>query len=153
MDVTVMLDTKANSRCCACWMTNTGGLPWLLRCRGQLEAVSNTSNMKVFMPKPQCNQSLLPLLWSCCILTLPALRWQWSRINPKLVNCLVFVTILQNTLCCMWPPIILWKLLLSFCHKVTSQSLEHQPNSWGTKGPTLKATSSESFVSLWAYWS
>ena len=45
----------------------------------------------------------------------------------------------------------LQKLLLSFCGKATSQSLEHWPSTWVTEGPTLKATPSESFVSLWAY--
>ena len=43
------------------------------------------------------------------------------------------------------------KMLLSFCGKDILQSSEHQPSSWVTDGPTLKETSSESFVSLWAY--
>ena len=43
------------------------------------------------------------------------------------------------------------KTLLSFCGKDTSQSLEHWPSSWVTEGPTLKATSSGSFMSLGAY--
>ena len=59
-----MLDTKTNSRNCACRMTSSGGLEWLLMCRGQLAAVSDASNMKAFIPKPQCDWSLLPHLWS-----------------------------------------------------------------------------------------
>ena len=62
-----------------------------------------------------------------------------------------FVTILWNTSRHMWPPMKLWKLLLSFCGKVMSWSSEHQPSSWVTNGPTLKTTSSESFVCLWVY--
>ena len=62
-----------------------------------------------------------------------------------------FATTFWNTLWWIWPLTKLWKLLLSFCGEDTSWSLEHWPSSWVTKGPTLKATSSESFASLWAY--
>ena len=41
-------------------MTSSGGLAWLLKCKGQLMDVSNASNMMAFMPKPQCYPSLLP---------------------------------------------------------------------------------------------
>ena len=152
MDVTEMLDTKANSGHCACRMTSYGGPAWPLRCRGQLAAASYASNMKAFVPKPQCNQSLLPHLGSCCMLTLPALT-QWRN----WITCKMwwtfwsFVTILQNTSWHMWPLIKLQTLLLSFCGKVTSQFSEHWPSSWVTEGPALKATSSESFASLGAY--
>ena len=50
----------------------------------------------------------------------------------------------------MWPLIWLWKMLLSFCGKITSRSSEPWPSSWVTKEPTLKGTSPESFVSLCA---
>ena len=65
----MMLDTKDNSRHCAYCMTNSGGPAWLLGFRRKLAAASDASNMKAFMPKPQCDQSLLPYLWSCCMLT------------------------------------------------------------------------------------
>ena len=51
----------------------------------------------------------------------------------------------------MWHLIRPQKLLLIFCGKDTSQSLEHQPSSWVTEGPTLRATSSASCVSSWAF--
>ena len=147
-----MLHTKANSGYCACWMTGSGSLAWLLRCRGQLAVVSNASNMRVSMPKPLCNWLLLPHIWSCCMLTLPALRQWWSWINPQMWWIFwTFVAILWNMSWHTWPLIRLWKLLLSSNGRDTSQSLEHQPSSWVTEGTTLKATASESFVSLWAY--
>ena len=62
-----------------------------------------------------------------------------------------FMTTLQNMLWHMWSLIKTWKLLLSFCSKSTSWSSENWPSSWVTEGPTLKATSSESFARLWAY--
>ena len=68
--------------------------------------------------------------------------------QPQNVNILVFVTTLQNTSWCMWPPIKLQRPLLSFCGRDISLSLEHWPSSWVTEEPTLKAKSSESFVSL-----
>ena len=68
---------------------------------------------------------------------------------PNVVNLLVFCNHLWSTSWHMWPLIKLQRLLLSFCGKATSRSLEHWPNSWVTEGPTLKATSSESFVSIW----
>ena len=57
-----MLDTKTNSRHCTCCMTSSGGPAWPLRCRRQFAAVSNASSMKAFVPKPHCDQSLLPHL-------------------------------------------------------------------------------------------
>ena len=62
-----------------------------------------------------------------------------------------FASTWWNTSWHMWPPVKLQKPLLSFCGKDISQFLEHQPSSWVTEEPTSKATSSESFVSLWAY--
>ena len=56
---TILQDTKVNSRHCACCMTSSGGQKWLLRCRRQLAAGSNASNLKALMPKPQCDLSLL----------------------------------------------------------------------------------------------
>ena len=112
----------------------------------------NASSMKVVIPKPQCHWSLLPHLWSCYMLTLPALRPQWNWITPQMWwTFWSSVTTLWNMSWHMWPLIKLWKLLLCFCGKDTSWSLEHWPSSWVNEEPTLKATSSESFVSLWAY--
>ena len=51
----------------------------------------------------------------------------------------------------MWLLIRLQKHLLNFCGKVTSWSSEYWPNSWVTKEPTLRATSSVSCVSSWAF--
>ena len=147
-----MSDTKVNSRHWACWVTNSGSLAWLLRCRGQSAAVSNASYMRAFVPKPQCDPSLLPPFWSCCKLTLPALRQWWIGSTPK---CSAPFGLLWPF--CkthhghMWPLIRLQKLLLSFCGKAMSWSSKHQPSSWVTKRPTLKATSSDSFVRIWAY--
>ena len=70
---------------------------------------------------------------------------------PNMVNLFIFCDILWNMSWHMWPLTRLWKLLLHFCGKATSWSLEHQPSSWVTEGPTLKATSSESFASFWAH--
>ena len=69
---------------------------------------------------------------------------------PNVVNLLVFVTTLWKMLWCMWPPIKLQRLLLSFCGKDISRYWEHWPSCWVTEEPTLKATSSESFASLLA---
>ena len=94
-----MLDTKANSRHCACYMASSSGPAWPLRCRRWLAAMGNASNTKAFVPKPQCDWSLLPHLWSCCMLTLPALRQWWSWSSPQMWwTFWSFVTILQNTL-------------------------------------------------------
>ena len=82
-----------------------------------------------------------------------AKHWLYQYwINPQMwwMFC-SFVTTLQNMVWHTWPPTKLQKLLLSFCDKVISQSLEHQPSSCVTDEPTLKATSSENFASLWAY--
>ena len=147
-----MPDTRVSNRCCACYNTDSGGQAWQCRCRGWSAVVNNASCMKAVIPNPQCDQLLLPHLWSCYMLTLPALRPWWSWINPQTwLTFWSFMTILQNTSWHMWPPVKLQKLLLSFCGKDTSQSLEHWPSSWVTEGQTLKAMSSESFVSLWAY--
>ena len=146
MDVTEILDTRVSRKCCASYMTSSGGQEWPLRCRRWSATVSDASSMNAFVLKLQCNPSLLLHLWSCYMLTLPALRQQqswwtfWS-----------FMTTLKNMLWHMWPLTKLQKLLLSFCGKDTSRSSEHQPSSWMTEGPTLKATSSESFATLWAY--
>ena len=48
----------------------------------------------------------------------------------------------------MWLLIRPQKLLLNFCGKDTSQSLEHQSSSWVTREPNLKATS-VTCVSSW----
>ena len=78
-------------------MIGFGGPVWPPRCRGWLAAVSNASNIKAFVSRPQCNQSLLPHLRSCCLLTLPALRQWWSWINPqKWWTFWSFVTILWS---------------------------------------------------------
>ena len=69
--------------------------------------------------------------------------------SPNVVNILVFCDHFTKHVMCMWPPTKLHKLLLSFCGKVISLSLEHYPCSWVPKEPTLKETSSETFVSLW----
>ena len=93
----MMLDTKANSGDCVCCMTNSGSPAWLLRCRRQLAAASNASNMKAFMPKPPCDPSLSLHLGSCFVLTLPALRPWWSWINLKMWwTFWYFVAILQT---------------------------------------------------------
>ena len=70
---------------------------------------------------------------------------------PNVVNVLAFATTLWNTLWQMWLLIRLQKLLLSFCGKVISWSLDPQPSTWVTEESTLRATSSESSVSLWEY--
>ena len=147
-----MLDTKANSGHCACCMTSSGGQEWSLRCIRGLAVVSDASNMKAFMPKPQHDPSLSQLLWSCCMLTLPAVRQWWSWIKPQMWWMFwSFATTSWSTLWCTWPLIRLWKLFLCFCGKVTSRSSEPWPSSWVTEEPTLKAMLSKSFVSLWVY--
>ena len=147
-----MLDTRVSSGHCTCYMTGSGGQEWLLRCRGQLATASNASNMKILMPKPQCDQSLLHHLWSCYTLTLPVLRQWCSWISPQTWwTSWSFVATLWYMLWCMWPLIKLQKLLLSSCGKDISQSSEHRPSCWVTEEPTLKAKSSDSFVSSWAY--
>ena len=106
---------------------------WCPRMAAQIQkAISNASSMKALMPKPQCDPSLLLLLWSCYTLTLPVLRQLWSWMNPQTQwTFWSFVTTLQNTSWCTWPLIKLWKPLLSFCGRDISQSLQHWPNSWG----------------------
>ena len=105
MDVTDMPDTRDCTKCCACYMTSSDGQEWPCICRRQSAAVSNASIMKVAIPKPQCSQSLLPHLWSCYMLTLPALRPWWNWINPKTCQTFwCFLTILQNMLWHTWLP-------------------------------------------------
>ena len=149
MDVTKMLETRVSSELCTCYMTSSGGQEWCHRCRRQSVTVSDASSMKALMPKSQYDQSLLLLLWSCYTLTLPVLRQLWSWINPQTWwTFWSFVTTLWNTSWHKWSFIKLWKLLLSFCGKDKSQSQEYWPSSWVTEEVTLKATLSESFVSL-----
>ena len=84
MDVSKILDTRISNEHCACYMTGSGGQAWLCRCRRQSEAASDASSMKAVILKPQCDQSFLPHLWSCCMLPLPALRPQWRWIDPQM---------------------------------------------------------------------
>ena len=53
----------------------------------------------------------------------------------------------------MWPPIRLQNLLLSFCGKAMSQSLEHcPPSSWVTEVPTFESNHHQrACAHLWAY--
>ena len=62
-----------------------------------------------------------------------------------------FVTASQDMLWHMWLWIRWQKLLLNFCGKGTSWSLEHWPSSWVTEELILRATSSVSCVSSWAF--
>ena len=107
-----MPDTKANSRQCACWMIGSDE-PGVAT---QMQKVINSckgciQHEGIHAKAPMCNQSLLPHLWSCCMLNLLALRQQWSWINPQImVNLLVFATILWSTcygIC--KPQLKLWK--------------------------------------------
>ena len=86
-----MLDTKANSGHCACWMTSSGGPAWPLRCKGWLAAVSNASNMKAFCAKAP--------MWPIIVTTpLELLHVDFTSIEtmmeldqpPNVVNLLVF---------------------------------------------------------------
>ena len=87
----MMQDTKANSRHCACCMTSSGGQEWLLRCRRQVEAVSNASNMKAFMPKPQCDPSVSLLLWELLHMDVTSIEITMELDQPLyMVNILVF---------------------------------------------------------------
>ena len=70
---------------------------------------------------------------------------------PNVVNLLVFCNHFTKHVMAYVTLTKLWKLLLSFCGKDISWSSEHWPSSRLTKEPPLKATSSESFASLWAY--
>ena len=146
-----MLDTRVSSKLYTCYTTGSGGLEWSYRCRRWSATVSDASSMKALVPKPKCDPSLLLLIWICYSLTLPVLRQLWSWIRPQTWwTFWSFVTTLQNMSWHTWP-IKLQRPLLSFCGKDTSLSSEHWPGSWVTEVPTLKATSSDSFVSLWAY--
>ena len=78
-----MLDTRVSNRCCACYITASGGLAWPLRCRKWSAAARDASSMKAVVPKTQCDWSLLMYLWSSYMLTLPALRPWWSQIKPQ----------------------------------------------------------------------
>ena len=71
--------------------------------------------------------------------------------TPNIVNVLVFCNTSWDMLWHMWPLIRLQKLLLSCFGKDTSQSLQCQPSSWVTEEPTLRAISSVSCVSSWAF--
>ena len=103
------------NRHCACYMTSSDGQVWPCRCRRQSAAVSNASSMTKVIRKPQCDQSLLSHLWSCYMLTLPALWPWWSWINPQMWwTFWSFVTTLWNMSWHMWPLIKLQKLLLIF---------------------------------------
>ena len=68
----------------------------------------------------------LPHLWSCCMLTLPALRQWWSWINPQMWwTFWSFVTILWNHVMAYVTPNQMVKTVAKFCGKATSQSSEH----------------------------
>ena len=62
-----------------------------------------------------------------------------------------FVTTSWDTLWHMWLLIKWPRLLLNFCGKATSQSLEYRPSSWVTEEPPLRATSSMSCASSWTF--
>ena len=70
---------------------------------------------------------------------------------PNIVNILVFCNHFMKHVMAYMTSNQTAKIVAKFCCKVISQSLEPQPNSWVNEEPTLKATSLESFVSLWAY--
>ena len=63
-----------------------------------------------------------------------------------------FVTTSQNTLWHMWFLIRWQKLLLNFCSKATSQSLEHQPSSWVTEGAILESNIISELCELMGIW-
>ena len=108
--------------------------------------------MKALVPKPQCDPSLLLLLWSCYTLTFPVLRQLWSWINPQMWWMFwSFVTTLQNMSWHMWPPIKLPKQLLSFCGKDISWTSEHWPCSWVTEEPTLSNHAQTNWQVVWAH--
>ena len=135
MDVTEMLETRVSSKLCTYYMTSSGGLEWPCRCRRPLAAANDASNMKALMPKHQCSPSLSLLPWSCYTWTSQALRWLWSWANHQTWWMFwSFATTLQNMSWLTWPLIRLQRLLLSFCGKDTSWSLEHQAkllSDWG----------------------
>ena len=110
-----MPDTTVSNGHCVCNMTGSGGQAWPCRCRRWSAAVCNASTMKTVIPKPQCNQSLLPHFWSCYMLTLPALSSQWSWINPQMLwTFWSFATTLWNMSWHMQPPIKLKKTFTKF---------------------------------------
>ena len=65
MDVTQLLDTRVSSKLCTWYMTSSDCPECLCRCKRWSATVSDASSMKALLPKPQCNPSLLLLLWSC----------------------------------------------------------------------------------------
>ena len=69
----------------------------------------------------------------------------------NVVSILVFCDHFTKHVMAYVTPTKLWRLLLSFYGKDTSQSLEHLPSSWVTEEQISKATSSKSCVSSWAY--
>ena len=147
-----MLDARVSSKLCTCYMTSSGGPEWLHRWRKWSANVSYASSMKSLIPKSKCNPSFLLLLWGCYTLTLPVLRQLWSWINCQTWWMFGLLWPLYETHHGVCDPWSNCKNTLSFYGKDMSWSLEHWPTSWVTKEPTLKATSSESSVSLWAYW-
>ena len=149
MDATKMLDTRVRSELCTCYMTSSGGPEWPHRCRRQSATVSNASSMNALVPKPQCDPSLLLLLWSCYTLTFTSIETTMELDEPPyMVNVLVFCDHLWPMPWHRWPHIKLLKPLLSFCVKDISPFKEQWPSSWVTEEPNLKATSPESFASL-----
>ena len=143
-----MLDTMVSNGCCACYMTSSGGPAWLHRCRKWSVAAKDASSMKAVIHNPKCDGSLLPHLYFD--LTSVETTMELDQV-PNMVSHLSFCDHLTKYIMAYVTPVKMRKLLLSFYAKDTSWSLEHRPSSWATEGPTLKATSSESFAGLWAY--
>ena len=128
-----------------------GGLAWWCRCRRQSVAVKGEFNMRV--PKWRLHYKLFwsPHLWSCFMWISPGIEMT-MELEWHIVNVLVFCDHFTWDMSWhMWLLIRWQKLLLNFYGKATSWSSEHWPSSWVTEGPPLRATSSVSCVSSWAF--
>ena len=150
-DVTEMLDTRVSSKCCTYYRTSSGGLTWVCRWRKWLATANDTSNMKALVPKQQCSPSLPPLLWSSYTYFMSIEKTMELDQPPNMVNILVFCDHFANMSWLMWPLDKLQRLLLNFCGRDTSQSLEPWPSFWVIEVPILKVPSSKSCVSSRAY--
>ena len=148
MDVTKIPDTRVSNECCACYMT------WFWW-PGMATQMQKTISIweQCIQYKGSCTRAPM---WLIIVTTpLELLYVDFTSIEttmeldqpPNAVNLLVLCNHFTKHFMAYVTPNQAAKTV----GKNTSWSSEPQPRSWVTEESTLKATSSETFVTLWAY--
>ena len=102
------------ARCCACYMTGSGGQAWLHRCRRQSAAMSNASSIKAVIPRPSVTHHCYYTFGvaTCWLYQ----HWDHDGVGstPKCGEPFGLLQPLYKTHYGTWPPIKLQKLLTKF---------------------------------------